>query len=135
MHRESVTFNTRPKTIINITEEINSIVQKTNVSTGLCHLFLKHTSCSLIISENSDPNVLKDLSYFMDNLVSESVPYLHHIEGPDDMPAHIRSILTQTSLTLPVSEKSLSLGVWQAIYLWEHRDIAHKREILLTIMD
>lgn len=135
MYREHFTVETVPMRILNITQKVNELLEKSQTQVGLCHLFIKHTSASLLISENSDPNVLKDLRYFMENLVPQSRPYLHHLEGPDDMPAHIRAVLTQMSITLPVQEGKLDIGLWQAVYLWEHRDKPHQREIVLSVMD
>lgn len=116
-----------------ITQEINKILHRHDIQTGTVHLFLQHTSASLIISENADPSVRQDLETFMGGLVPDGDPrYIHQDEGPDDMPAHVRSVLTQCSLTLPVTRTRLALGTWQGVYLWEHRTSPHRRRIMLT---
>ena len=103
------------------------------VRTGLLHLFLQHTSASLTINENADPNVLTDLQSGLERLAPESAPYRHTLEGRDDMPAHIKSSLFGPSLTVPVGKGRLLLGIWQDIYLCEHRAIPHRRTIILTL--
>lgn len=134
MYRTILSIQTSPKELINITSLVSQTVMHTAKMASLCHLFLKHTSCSLVVSENADPDVLQDLSSFMTRLVPEGGQYLHDAEGPDDMPAHIRSVLTQTDLTLPIEEGRLLLGRWQAIYLWEHRAQRHQREVILSLL-
>lgn len=133
-HQSKLTINTQPYSIINITDEISGSCQSANISSGLCHLFVRHTSCSLIISENCDPDVLHDLKDFMKDLVPESSYYRHSAEGLDDMPAHIRSVLTQTEMTIPIMHGQLALGRWQALYLWEHRAQQYNREVIISIM-
>jgi secondary thiamine-phosphate synthase enzyme len=101
---------------------------------GLCTVFIRHTSASLIIQENADPNVLTDLSNFFAKLVPESLTgYIHNNEGSDDMPSHIRSVLTQTSENIPIADGKIVLGTWQGIYLWEHRQRSHLREIVVHV--
>jgi len=101
---------------------------------GLCHIFIMHTSASLAITENADPRVHNDLENFLARLVPDGDPlYTHTSEGDDDMPAHIRTILTDSALTVPITEARLALGIWQGIYLWEHRSRPHERRIVLTI--
>ncbi len=100
---------------------------------GLLHLFLQHTSAALTINENADPDVRHDLEQAMSRIVSEDFPYQHDAEGPDDMPAHVRSSLIGVSLTIPVRDGALALGTWQGIYLWEHRDDVHQRRVVATI--
>ena len=108
---------------------------QSGVVDGLCHLFLRHTSASLLITENADPDVRHDLEGFMSRLVPDGDPaWIHSMEGPDDMPAHIRSVLTCSELTLPVREGRLALGTWQGVYLWEHRTHPHRRRIDISIM-
>jgi secondary thiamine-phosphate synthase enzyme len=110
-------------------------VQSSTVSAGLCHVFIHHTSASLIIQENADPDVQLDLEAFFSRLVHDADPiYRHTDEGPDDMSAHIRSVLTATSLTIPVAGGRLSLGTWQGLYLWEHRTHPHKRSLTITVI-
>jgi secondary thiamine-phosphate synthase enzyme len=126
---------TNGRSLIEITQLIKHEVANCSIQTGLCHIYLQHTSASLIINENADPSVLQDLEIFMQRLIPDSSNmYLHNAEGADDMPAHIRSILTQTFLTIPVANKVLSLGVWQGVYLWEHRYQKHEREIVISII-
>ena len=102
--------------------------------TGLCHLFIRHTSASLILCENADPDVRRDLDTYMEKLVRDGDPmFRHRSEGPDDMSAHIRSVLTASSLTLPVRDGRCDLGTWQGVFLWEHRTHAHRREVVVTV--
>jgi secondary thiamine-phosphate synthase enzyme len=118
-----------------ITDTVRAFVKETRVKTGTCNVFLRHTSASLVIQENADPAVLRDLGRWMAKLAPEdSAAYEHDDEGPDDMPAHLRVAVTRTSETVPVAESKLLLGTWQAIYLWEHRKRAHTREVVLTVM-
>jgi secondary thiamine-phosphate synthase enzyme len=121
------------KSLLNITHKIEAIVAESGVETGLCTLFLRHTSASLLIQENADPDVLQDLANFMAKLVPESEPYIHSAEGADDMPAHIRTALTHTSEQIPIARGQLVLGTWQGIYLWEHRQRSQTRELVVHI--
>ena len=117
-----------------ISNQVKDIVREADISIGICHVFLHHTSASLIICENADIDVQTDLETFMSRLVKDGDPaFIHTAEGDDDMPAHIRSVLTQAELTIPISQGRLALGTWQGIYLWEHRTSAHRRNITLTI--
>lgn len=131
----NLTVTTSAKSLVDITDNINAVISKSAVDSGLCNIFVQHTSCSLIISENYDSDVLLDLETFMSSLVSEKTNYRHSMEGKDDMPAHIRSVLTQTSLNIPIVNKQLALGQWQAVYLWEHRALAHKRKLIITVLE
>lgn len=124
---------TTGKSLYNITQKIESIVAESNVKIGLCTLFLRHTSASLLIQENADPDVLLDLANFMAKIVPESAKYIHDAEGPDDMPAHIRTALTHTSEHIPINQGHLVLGTWQGIYIWEHRQRSHTRELVVHI--
>ena len=109
-------------------------MQQAGIGTGLCHLFLRHTSASLILCENADPDVREDLERFMQRLVPDGdALFIHTAEGPDDMPAHIRNILTHSDLTLPVADGRCSTGTWQGVYLWEHRQQGHRRQITVTV--
>lgn len=126
---------TSGKSFQNITSKIAAIVTESGVKTGLCTLFLRHTSASLVIQENADPDVLIDLSNFMSKLVPEACKYIHDAEGTDDMPAHIRTALTHTSEHIPINNGYLVLGTWQAIYIWEHRQHSHSRELVVHISD
>lgn len=110
-------------------------MRDSNVNSGLCHVFIRHTSASLLITENADPDVRHDLERFMSRLAPDGDPaWIHSMEGPDDMPAHIRSVLTCSELTIPIREHRLALGTWQGAYLWEHRTRAHRRRIDVTII-
>lgn len=116
-----------------ITREINGRLLQAGITTGLAHVFVHHTSASLILCENADPAVRRDLETFMAHAVPDGDPMFEHIsEGPDDMPAHVRSVLTQNGLTIPISDGRLALGAWQGIYLWEHRRQSHKRSVTVT---
>ena len=127
-------INTRGGRLLEITSEVQRLVSESGLSEGLCHLFVPHTSASLTIQENADPTVLSDLEHFMNKLVPEFDPdYRHTIEGPDDMPAHIRSALTQVSEQIPVSGKRLMLGTWQGIFLWEHRRHGRQRKVVVNL--
>jgi secondary thiamine-phosphate synthase enzyme len=118
-----------------ITEEINTFVHGSNVSDGLCTVFVQHTSASLVIQENADPSAKRDLENWLGRLVKEKDEiYTHTTEGPDDMPAHIKSILTATTLSIPIINGTLALGTWQGIYLWEHRKASHRRKIVVNIV-
>jgi secondary thiamine-phosphate synthase enzyme len=132
--QRTIRLETRGRGSYPVTRAIQEVVKESGVKTGLCHLFLQHTSASLILCENADPEVRSDLESFMLRLVPDGdVLFMHTAEGPDDMPAHVRSILTHSDLTLPVSGGSCSLGTWQGIYLWEHRHGGHRRQIITTI--
>jgi secondary thiamine-phosphate synthase enzyme len=132
-YQKFLTIPTRGKSLHNITEQVQAIVAEAGIRTGICHLFLRHTSASLIIQENADADVLKDLEHFFAKLVPEWESYIHSTEGPDDMPAHIRTVLTQTSEQIPITQGRLALGIWQGIYLWEHRQRSHRRELVIHI--
>lgn len=119
----------------NITSEINLILKKTHINTGICNIFLQHTSASLMICENYDETVRSDLENFLARLIPDGDPLFQHtIEGEDDMPAHIRTILTQTSIGIPIQSGKLALGTWQSVYLYEHRYQAHERSLILSIL-
>ncbi|ACK69749.1 protein of unknown function UPF0047 [Gloeothece citriformis PCC 7424] len=133
-HQKAIKIQTTGKSFHDITAKVKSIVAESGINMGLCTLFIRHTSASLIIQENADPDVLKDLSNFFSKLVPEdSKSYIHDAEGSDDMPAHIRSVLTQTAQQIPIAQNRLMLGTWQGIYLWEHRDRSHHREVIIHI--
>lgn len=133
-HQQIIRVQTQGKSFHPITSKIKDVVSESGVKTGLCTVFVRHTSASLVIQENADPDVLRDLSNFFAKLVPEDGrSYIHDTEGPDDMPAHIRSALTQTSEQIPIANGRLALGTWQGIYLWEHRTRSHHREIIVHI--
>ncbi|PIG94640.1 secondary thiamine-phosphate synthase enzyme YjbQ [Gloeocapsopsis sp. IPPAS B-1203] len=134
MHYQKILrIPTQGKSLNNVTTKIESIVAESGVETGICHLFLRHTSASLVIQENADPDVLKDLENFLAKLVPEDAYYIHSAEGPDDMPAHIRTVLTHTSEQIPIAKGELLLGTWQGVYIWEHRRRSHNRELVVHI--
>ena len=124
---------TTGKSLCKITSKVQAIVAESGLETGLCTLFVCHTSASLLIQENADPDVLKDLETFFKRLVPEGNDYRHSTEGPDDMPAHIRSALTHTSEQIPVTQGRLALGTWQGIYLWEHRQQGSTRNVMVHL--
>lgn len=134
IRRETLRVQTRGRGLREITDRLRALVADAPAGAGLCHLWLQHTSASLIVCENADPDVLRDLEAWMARLVIDGDPlFRHRAEGPDDMAAHIRSVLTATTLTLPVQDGRLELGTWQGIFLWEHREAAQRRELLVTI--
>ena len=118
-----------------ITEKIQSIVSSSDIKEGLCNVFIKHTSASLIIQENASKEVLTDILNFFEKLVPESSEYLHSVEGPDDMPSHLKGILSETSIMIPVKGNRLDLGVWQGVFLFEHRRSNFNRKIYLSVFD
>ena len=133
-HQRILRVETPGKSLSNITRQVDMTIAESGIRTGLCTLFLRHTSASLIIQENADPDVLKDLENFLRKLVPEGPYYIHDAEGPDDMPAHIRTALTHTTETIPIANGRLVLGTWQGIYLWEHRSYGHSREVVIHIL-
>ena len=134
IHQQTLTISTRGRGTLNITGEVDAVVRDSGIATGLCHVFCQHTSASLILCENADPQVRADLERFLVELVPDGSPLFRHTaEGPDDMPAHVRSILTNMDLTLPVSGGSLNVGIWQGIYLYEHRTHGHGRRVVVTV--
>jgi len=131
-HRMQVA--TRGKGLYPVTREIESWTEGRGIDMGLLTVFIQHTSASLTIQENADPDVVRDLDEFFERLVPENAKwYRHTVEGPDDMPAHIRAALTQTQLTIPLVESRLALGTWQGIYVFEHRSSAHRRSLVLHL--
>ncbi len=132
-YQQLIRVTTNAKSLVRFTRQVEDVVAQSGVKTGLCTLFLRHTSASLIIQENADPDVLVDLENFLSKLVPEGNHYIHDAEGPDDMPAHIRTVLTQTSEQIPISQGRLVLGTWQGIYVWEHRNHRHNREVMVHI--
>ena len=133
--QHTLSISTRGRGTYDITAEIARAVRESAVHTGICHCFIQHTSASLVLCENADPQVRLDLESFMARLVPDGDPLFDHTdEGPDDMPAHARAALTSTTLTIPVLDGRLRLGTWQALYLWEHRRRAHRREIAVLVM-
>ena len=134
--RESFTIDTPGRGFTDITAQVNALVAKSGARDALCTVFVHHTSASLIINENADPTVRRDLDAFMARLVVDGDPIFQHTdEGPDDMSAHVRSVLTATTVGIPVAHGKLDLGTWQAIYLWEHRTRPHARRISVIVTD
>ncbi|MBW9270960.1 MAG: secondary thiamine-phosphate synthase enzyme YjbQ [Candidatus Thiodiazotropha sp. (ex. Lucinisca nassula)] len=133
--QETFSVQTRGRETLNITHQITSLVDQSGIQTGLCQLFLRHTSASLILCENADPDVRSDLERYLSRLVKDGDPIFQHtMEGPDDMSAHIRTILTHSDLSLPISNGRLALGTWQGVYLWEHRTHPHNRHVMATLI-
>ena len=126
-------IKTQAKSFTEITAKISDLVMQAGVETGLCNVFIQHTSASLLITENADPDVRLDLESYFSDLVPESRKYIHDAEGKDDMPAHIRTALTETSMNIPIIDGRLGLGTWQGVYLWEHRDWGHDRRVVVTV--
>lgn len=134
MKQSTIQVRTKGRGSYDITREVQDAVRESGVRRGLCHVFIHHTSASLMLCENADPSVRSDLEAFMSRLVPDGDPMFRHTaEGPDDMPAHVRSVLTQTGLDVPVDDGRLALGTWQGIYLWEHRRAGHTRRLTLTV--
>jgi len=132
--QQRLTIATRGRGTYDITKYVEKTVRQSGLVTGICHTFVHHTSASLILCENADSTVRHDLETFIARLVPDGDPLFNHTqEGPDDMPAHVRTILTKTDLTLPVSKGRCALGTWQGIYLYEHRILAQHRRITVTL--
>ncbi|MEL0216713.1 MAG: secondary thiamine-phosphate synthase enzyme YjbQ [Gammaproteobacteria bacterium] len=132
----TISIPTSGRGLIDISERVESIVMQASRPTGLCTVFVRHTSASLLIQENADPAVLADLEHWLAKWVVDGDPvFTHRAEGPDDMAAHIRSALTQTSISVPYANHQLMLGTWQGIYLWEHRYAPHTRELAIHVAE
>lgn len=132
--QQQIHITTEGRSTTNITHEIEKAIRESAIQNGLCHVFIHHTSASLMITENADPAVRKDLEGFISRLVPDGDPnYIHDEEGPDDMSAHIRSVLTQTEVTIPVRYGHCGLGTWQGVFVWEHRAFPHQRRITITV--
>lgn len=135
VHRGELSVATKGRGTYDITSEVAAIVGASRVRVGVATVFVHHTSASLIVCENADPAVRRDLDAFFARLVADGDPlFSHDDEGPDDMPAHVRTVLTQTSIGLPVDHGRMTLGTWQGLYLWEHRTAAHSRRISVTVI-
>ena len=132
--QQTFKVDTRGRGSYDITQQVQNAVSRAGIVTGLCHVFVHHTSASLLMTENADPQVRADLDAYIGRLVPDGDPrYGHGAEGPDDMAAHIRTVLTGAEMTLPVTRARCALGTWQGVYLWEHRTAAHSRQITVTI--
>jgi len=135
VHRESLEVATRGRGTIDITRPISDIVARSGMRAGLATVFVHHTSASLIVCENADPTVRADLETVLGGLVVDGdARFAHDAEGPDDMAAHARAVLTQTSISVPVADGALDLGTWQGLYLWEHRTAPHRRRVSVTVV-
>jgi len=129
-----LSVRTKGRGLIDISGEIEQAVAEAGLRTGLCHVFVPHTSASLLLNENWDPDVQTDLDAFFARLVPDGDPlFIHTAEGADDMPAHVRTALTQSSVTIPIAHGKLATGTWQGLYLWEHRVVGHHRKVIVTI--
>ncbi|MEJ2173652.1 MAG: secondary thiamine-phosphate synthase enzyme YjbQ [bacterium] len=134
IEQRTLRFNTRGRGTLEVTRDIERVVSASGIRSGLCSVFLQHTSASLILCENADPTVRVDLEMLLARLAPDGDPaYRHDTEGPDDMAAHARSVLTSNALTIPVAEGRLALGTWQGVYLFEHRRQPHARQIVVTV--
>jgi len=135
-HRSRIVVDTDGRGTTDLTQQVQRVVGHSGIETGLCHVFCLHTSASLILCENADGVVRDDLERFFKDTVPDGSPLFKHMaEGPDDMPAHVRTILTSSSLTVPVEHGRLLLGTWQGLYLYEHRVGSHRRRLILTVTD
>lgn len=134
VYQQQLNFSTRGRSTTNITTQVQQTVLESGIQVGTCHVFVQHTSASLMLCENADPDVRVDLETYMQHIVPDGHGmFLHQDEGPDDMSAHIRTVLTNPDLTMPVTAARCDLGIWQGIYLWEHRTHAHQRRIIVTV--
>ena len=132
--RDELRVETQGRGTYDLSADVQRIVSSSKIASGMCHIFICHTSASLMLCENADPDVMRDMEAFMSRLIPDGDPmFAHTAEGPDDMPAHVRSILTQSDLNLPVSGGRCALGTWQGIYLWEHRHAPHSRRMIVTV--
>lgn len=126
---------TRGRSTVDVGEQVAAVVRQSGIETGLCQVFVHHTSASLLLTENADPDVHRDLEAWMQRAVPDGdALYRHTMEGPDDMSAHVRSVLTQSGISVPVSEGRCLLGAWQGVYLWEHRTTGHRRRVTVTVI-
>lgn len=134
-HARELTVSTRGRGFHDITPEVQRAVKESGARQGLCTVFLHHTSASLILCENADPDVRRDLESFFARLVKDGDSlFQHDAEGPDDMPAHVRTVLTQNSLSIPVRDGAADLGTWQGVYVWEHRTSPHRRRVTVSVV-
>lgn len=134
VHQETLRIPTTEQGFVVLTAKVAAVVKASGVTTGLCTVFVRHTSASLVVQENADPAVLRDLAAWAARVAPESATaYEHDDEGPDDMPAHLRATFTRTSENVPVTAGALALGTWQAIYLWEHRHAPHTRQVVVHV--
>jgi secondary thiamine-phosphate synthase enzyme len=133
-HQATIETRTQGRGFTNVTEAVARVVGESGVTSGLCTVFLRHTSASLVIQENADPAVLRDLERWLSDLAPERRAWEHDDEGPDDMPAHAKTAITRSSENVPIVRGRLALGTWQAIYVWEHRARGHTRELVVHVL-
>jgi secondary thiamine-phosphate synthase enzyme len=134
-HAHTLRVRTSGRQTRDITDDVQEIISDAGVDSGLCTVFVHHTSASLIVCENADPQVRRDLEAFVSRMCPDADALFHHIaEGPDDMPAHVRTVLTQTSIGIPVAQGRADLGTWQGLYLWEHRTAPHDRRVTVSVL-
>ena len=135
LYTEQIAIQTRGRGLYEITDQVQAAVRRSGFQQGIVHLLLRHTSASLLIQENADPQVRQDLEQFFSHLCPDGNPmFRHRYEGPDDMPAHVRTALTQVTLSIPFLEGRLALGTWQGIYVWEHRQHGERRSLVVSIL-
>ena len=135
VYQDTIEVATNGRGTIELSKKIQSVVTRSGIKAGVCQIFLHHTSASLILTENADPDVRRDLEAFMGRTVPDGDPiYRHTMEGPDDMSAHVRSVLTQSGISVPVGNGCCLLGTWQGVYLWEHRTAGHTRRVTITVI-
>jgi len=134
LHQGTLSIGTKGRGLYDVTRKVQEVVEASAITTGLCTIFIQHTSASLVIQENADPSVLRDMENWISRIAPEdSKAYEHDDEGPDDMPAHLRSAMTKTSELVPVAKAQLALGTWQALYVWEHRRAPHTRTLVVHV--
>ena len=133
VHQEVLDVSTKGRGFVDLSARVQAVVEKAGVGIGLCVVFVQHTSASLVIQENADPAVRRDMQKWLARIAPEDFPYEHDDEGPDDMPSHLRSSITKTSETIPITEGRIALGTWQALYLWEHRTAPHSRRVVVHV--
>jgi len=133
VYQELLEVRTAGRGLVDVTEAVQHVVGAASIKMGLCTVFCRHTSASLVIQENADPSVRRDMQRWMDRVAPEGPGYEHTAEGPDDMPSHLRTVMTRTSEQIPVARGRLALGTWQALYLWEHRTSPHVRELVVHV--
>ena len=134
-YQSHIDLHTTGRGLVDITGRVQAAVRESGVDTGLCHVFVQHTSASLVITENADPDVRRDLDAFFERLCPDGDRlFIHTCEGPDDMPAHVRTALTTVNLSIPIQQGRLVLGTWQGLYVWEHRNRSHHRQVAVHVL-
>jgi secondary thiamine-phosphate synthase enzyme len=133
-HQRTLLVATKGQGLFDVTQQVAAVVAEAGILSGLATVFIRHTSASLVIQENADPAVLRDMETWMRRIAPEGTHYEHDDEGPDDMPAHLRSAVTRSSESIPITGGRLALGTWQALYVWEHRHAGHRRELVVHVL-